>query len=271
MEMLEHRLVLSTSFLVTNAQDSGDGSLRWAVEQTNETSGGDTITFDASLIGQAIVLGGTELTVSDDLSITGLGADKLTISGNNASRVFSIAAGVTVDISAVTIADGKAYEYENGTAVEGGGIYNKGTLTVADCTLTNNAAWWDGGAIYNLATLIVIDSILSSNSGSWGGAICNYSPDVGFPSSVTITNSTLTLNDGDEGGAIWSDGLLKVTDSAFSSNSSWSTGGAVWNSGTLDITNGMLTGNRTDGEGGGIYNAGTLSVENGSFTENDAG
>ena len=100
----------------------------------------DSITFRASLKGKTIVLGGAELTVSDHLSITGLGSDKLTISGNHASRVFSIAAGVAADILRVTIADGNAYE--EGIAVEGGGIYNQGVLTVANCTLTNNSAYW---------------------------------------------------------------------------------------------------------------------------------
>ena len=37
-----------------------------------------------------------------------------------------------------------------------------------------------------------------------------------------------------------SDGLLKATDSVFSTNSSWSTGGSVWNSGRLDVTNSTL-------------------------------
>ena len=45
MEMLEHRLVLST-FLVTNTADSGDGSLRWAIDQANATDEADTIEFN---------------------------------------------------------------------------------------------------------------------------------------------------------------------------------------------------------------------------------
>ena len=109
MEMLEDRLVLST-FLVESTADAGPGSLRQAVLDANASPGADEIAFDVSLTGQTIVLGGVKLAVSDHLSITGLGADKLTISGNNASRVFSINAGVTVDISGVTIVDGKGRE-----------------------------------------------------------------------------------------------------------------------------------------------------------------
>ncbi len=91
----------------------------------------DQITFAQSLAGQSIVLGGVELTVSDRLAITGPGADSLTISGNQASGVFSIAAGVTAEISGGTIADGNA--------VYGGGIYNEGTLTVQNSKFTNNS------------------------------------------------------------------------------------------------------------------------------------
>jgi len=271
METLEHRLVLST-FLVSNPADSGPGSLRWAIDQANITAGADAIAFEASLADQPIVLGGTELSVSDDLTITGLGADDLTISGNNASRVFSIAAGVAVSISGVTIA--------SGAADFGGGIYNEGTLTVANCILTNNSAGSDGGAIDNVRTLAVIDSILSDNSAVWGGAICNYSPDIEFPSSVTIANSTFTGDyAGRDGGGIWNDGLLTLTDSTFSANESWSTGGAISNTGTLDITNGIFSGNKTTygarggGNGGAIANhyGGKLTVTGSAFSQNAAG
>jgi len=60
----------------------------------------DTITFDASLTGQTIVLGGEQLLISDDLSIIGLGQNELTISGNDASRVFfNVFSGDGVEIS----------------------------------------------------------------------------------------------------------------------------------------------------------------------------
>ena len=247
METLEHRLVLST-FLVSNPADSGPGSLRWAIDQANIAAGADAIAFEASLADQPIVLGGTELSVSDDLTITGLGADDLTISGNNASRVFSIAAGVTVGISGVTIA--------SGAADFGGGIYNEGTLTLADCTFMNNSAWWNGGAI------------------------CSYSPDIEFPSSLTITNSTFTGNYADdEGGGIWNDGLLTLADTTFSANESWSTGGAIWNTGTVNITSGTFSGNQTTygadggGNGGAIANfyGGKLKVTGSTFSQNAAG
>ena len=181
--MLEDRMLL-TSYVVNTPLDDpwaspgdvdGRVSLREAITAANtnapfgDAPAGqgdgllDSITFRPSLKGKTIVLGGAELSVGDHLSITGLGSDKLTISGNQASRVFSIAAGVTVEISGVTIADG--------AAEDGGGIYNEGTLTVANSELTGNEAVSPeeandpaGGGIYNKGTLTVQNCTVTNNS-----------------------------------------------------------------------------------------------------------
>jgi hypothetical protein len=55
---------------VTNTQDSGIGSLRDAVAESNRVAGADTITFDASFNS------------AKTITLT-------TISGNNARRIFN--------------------------------------------------------------------------------------------------------------------------------------------------------------------------------------
>jgi hypothetical protein len=66
---------------------------------------GDTIVFDSSLKGQTITLTSGELVIDKSLEIEGPGAKHLTISGNDASRVFDIVtAGLTVTIAELTIA-----------------------------------------------------------------------------------------------------------------------------------------------------------------------
>jgi hypothetical protein len=71
---------------------ANDCSLRGAIGNSNGTIDDDTIEFDAALSGTTITLGGTELSIanSGDVTINGLGADRLSISGGGASRVFSI-------------------------------------------------------------------------------------------------------------------------------------------------------------------------------------
>lgn len=137
-----------------------------------EAAGGDTITFSNSTAGgatnfydtmaRAIPLTSGELTIGKDLIITGPGANVLTISGNQASRVFSINAGVAVTIQNVTIANGN--DKASGNA--GGGIYSNGTLTISNCTVTansvtNNFLIMDGGGIYNNGALTMTNSTIS--------------------------------------------------------------------------------------------------------------
>src|SRR5439155_11602502 len=89
LERLEDRTVLST-WTVTNPVDNGDGSLRAAIAAAQS---GDQIVFDGSLQGQTILLTSGPLAIDKSLDIEGLGADQLTVSGNNASRVFDITGG----------------------------------------------------------------------------------------------------------------------------------------------------------------------------------
>ena len=78
-------------FSVTNTNDSGEGSLRQAISDANASAGEDTINFDPSLSGQTITLSSQQLTIADSagLTIDG-GSANITVSGNNALRVFDV-------------------------------------------------------------------------------------------------------------------------------------------------------------------------------------
>ena len=285
LEMLEDRRLL-TSYIVDTLIDDplalpadmdGVVSLREAMEAANRNlpfgdamageSGGaiDTISFADSLSGQTIVLGGEQLTISDQLSIHGLGRNQLTLGGNGASRIFLIETGVTAELSDMTIT--------GGAATDGGGIYNKGTLTITNSALTHNTASNDGGAIDNLGSLTVDDSQFSNNWASYGGAIVSWSLLIASPS-LTISNSSFDGNYADgEGGALWNDSLLQVVDSTFSRNASNSRGGAIVNDGTFNLTNGTFVENTSVSNGGAIknYTNGKLAIADSTFTSNTAG
>jgi hypothetical protein len=60
----------------------------------------------------------------------------VTVSGNNASRVFQVDSLVTASISGLTISGGNVGFYYNG-----GGLYNFGTTTLTNCTVSGNSAY----------------------------------------------------------------------------------------------------------------------------------
>src|SRR5262249_30637854 len=127
LEVLEDRTVPST-LTVTNYLDTGvagDGSLRGEIALAQS---GDTINFAPSLAGQTITLTSGELAITKSLDIEGPGANRLTISGNNTSRVFDISGGVTVTIAGMTMTDGLANGSAPVLASTGGGILNFGRL-----------------------------------------------------------------------------------------------------------------------------------------------
>ncbi|MFN0111434.1 MAG: choice-of-anchor Q domain-containing protein [Blastocatellia bacterium] len=261
---------LFANVTVTKLADTNDGvcdadcSLREAIAAA---ASGDTITF---AVTGTIVLGGTELTIDKDLTIQGPGAQLLTISGNQASRVFNIGnvtPAINVTLSGLTIANGKVTG--TNTFVEGGGINNRSTgiLTVINSTLTNNSVSVtgggraQGGAIYSNGangTLNVTNSTLTNNSASATGSDNNGIG--GFVRAAGI------FNDG-------TSSTVNVTNSTLSNNSASSQSGRAWggginNNGTLaplSVTDSTLTNNSVssggnDARGGGIYSGATQGV-----------
>jgi hypothetical protein len=208
---LEERALPST-FRVVNLNDSGPGSLRQAVLDANAHPGADTIRFASGMHG-TILLTGDDLTVTDSLTIDGRGENRLTVSGNHASRVFHVSGGIDVTLRGLTVADGLATGTTvigpNGPVTLGGGILNDGShLTLTHVTLSGNRAVGvdgAGGGVANVfgATLTVEESTFTGNvaagdsNNSPGGAILT---DGG--SAVTVRQSTFTGNQGIDAGAL---------------------------------------------------------------------
>jgi hypothetical protein len=138
-------LIEAATYEVINTNDSGAGTLRQTVLVA--VSGGDTIVFAPSLNGQTITLTSGEITVKTNLTISGPGSALLTVSGNNASRVFDFKGGVST-ISGLTIAHGRVAG-GNGITGDGGGGGGGGmgaglladtssTVSIQDVTFASN-------------------------------------------------------------------------------------------------------------------------------------
>ena len=243
------------SFVVTNIDDSGTGSLRAALANA-ASAGSGNITFDPTVFAtaQIIALTNGTLNIPSNTAIqgytTGSGAlltNSVTIAGGGSSSnfsVFEVDSGVTAAaISNLNITDG----YINS---DGGGVDNNGVLTITECTFSNNYAAGTlgsgngGGAIHNAGTLTVVGSTFSNNTSAPGGAM---EVDGG---AVTISDSTFYGNsaiNGTAGGVMFINGngplaLVAISNSTLSGNSAQS-GGGIYNYGTLTVTNSILAGN----------------------------
>ena len=263
--------------------ESGKTTLRDALAAASD---GDTIDFSVTTPA-TIALTSGELVVGKSVTISGPGADQLSVNGNAASRLFHISSGKTVTISGLTITNGSATGgFPAGT---GGGIYNDhATLTINNCTLSGNSASFGGGGINNdgtsaaffgSATLTINKSTLSGNSSSLGGGGIFNSAEAGS-ATLTINSSTLSGNSapGSLGGGIFNDGrnsgsaTLTLSNSTLSGNSASSAGGIdnEGNGGSATLTVGDTILNAGD-SGENIFNDSGIVISLGYNISSDNG
>ena len=238
--------VLATTITVTNTNDSGSGSLRQALADAND---GDTIRF---AVTGAIQLTSGELVIDKSVTIGGPGPDSLAVSrtSNTQFRIFHVMPGQTVSIQGLTISGGAVqFDY-------GGGILNdQATLTLTNCSVVCNTAYYGGGGVYNdgrngSAALTIVNSAINDNSASsgcdaYGGGIANDGS-----VELTILNSTISGNSAVE--------QLPCSPGE---------GGGIAGGGT--ITNSTINGNHAGWLGGGIAGGGTIT--NSTISNNGAG
>src|SRR5581483_5067925 len=204
LEPLEDRATPAT---VTTLSDSGAGSLRDAIAST---SAGGTVDFAPGLTG--VITLNSQITIGRDLTIVGPGLDSngnaiVTISGNNATRIFDItnnaSSSITVSISKLTLINGKSFNVDGGAVA----VANE-NVTFSDVTITGSNATGvgsAGGAIVtggNSQLTLNRCTIRGNSSQAGGGGVY-----LGLGSFNTIKNSTISGNKaiGGDGGGVYVD------------------------------------------------------------------
>ncbi|MFW9257253.1 beta strand repeat-containing protein [Nostoc sp. CALU 546] len=308
------------SITVNDTGDADDGdanngitTLREAINLANATPGDDVITFGGVFTDNTpdvITLTSGQLTITDDLTILGTGSSLLTVSGNNASRVFEISGLVTdVSIDGLAIANGNdsgiktnnnaILSLTNSTVSDntgsgifnetytnvsltnstvsdntGSGIFNGGysNLSISNSTVSGNT----GSGIFNEGgTVSLTNSIVSSNTESGiFNTITGIPPFILNPGNIRLTNSTVSGNT--KTGIYNRDSILWLNNSTVSNN----TGSGISNlsiqdeyifsSSSATLTNSTVFGNTNTTEGGGIYNNDALTLINTTITNNTA-
>lgn len=277
--------------LVTNAANTGIGSLRYAVGSAND---GDTITF--LLAKETTITLASPIAINGNVNIAGPGDTDLAISGGNTHQIFQIVG--TASISGLTLTHGKAAQ----SGSPGGAIQNAGTLTLAYDYIGSSTSiealrraprndrrrhahafhphscgsvtYVEGGGVYNDGALTVSHTTFNANVlksdiatcvQAEGGAIFN---DVN--GTLSSTGDTYTANAAAAGGAVYNagTGAATFTGDTFTANYGCNAGNGCPNvgCGATACTSYAL------GEGAAIYDAGTgITVAGSSFTNNVAG
>lgn len=253
-------------YTVADPGNDGLGSLREAILAANASPENDTINIGVNTITLTTAL--PTIANNGSLIIKGEGA---TITRDETAEnfaIFRVDSGADVMLDDVLITNGAVRG-------SGGGIYNRGMLTISDSTISGNSAVYQtmdgGGGIYNAGTgtLIVINSTFIENAvtgfdtgGRQGGAIHNQG-------TATLIDTTFVGNAAQSGGgSIYNAGTMTVTRGGFYDNTS-ANGGAIVNFGFLTVTGSNFTGNTAE-YGGGIANVATLEVVSSTFSENTA-
>ena len=193
----------------------GDLSLREALEIADLN---EVITFDSSLSGGTIILSLGELAIDRSVEIRGLGADNLTIDGNNTSRIFNVNDGDDgfqddVSIDGLTIINGNTGE-GSFPEINGGAILNRENLFVTNTAFISNSAG-NGGAIFNTGQINLENSLVAESNGT--------APLFNDGGAAIVFNSTFTNNIVAGIGAIanTNGGTLDLSNSTLANNSGY--------------------------------------------------
>lgn len=241
--------------ITVNSASAGTGgpscTLRDAIDAANTdlAKGGCTAGSGTDIID--LQAGGPYTLVTADNDIDGANGlpsveSTMTINGNGEAiqrepsatgfRIFHIASTGNLTLDKVTISGGSAEMGDGSTNNDNGaGVYNRGTLTLIESTVTANGIGGrfspnivpNGGGIHNNnGVLTLVNSTVSGNEAFFAGGIGSF----GFTTAIiNVTGSTISgnLSNADDGGGIRSSSPLNLTNSTVSGNEK----GGIHNSG----------------------------------------
>ena len=245
---------ITNSKFINNSADEEGGAI-----DINALNGNPKVTISGSkFINNSAPLGGAILNIKD-LTVKGS-----TFINNTPNTIFNwVGAGGNLNLNIRTFAD----------------LQNAIGLVTGTLTLNQNVAMTakEASDFTNGITInkdITIDGKGHTIDAKNLGRI--FSIGEGF--TVTLTNATLINGKATEGGAIYNDGSLTLSDVKLSDNAADSYGGAVFNNGELVVSDSVFDSNdivnrgsaSVDYGGAAIYNwyDGTLTVSGSNFTNN---
>ena len=188
----------------------------------------------------------------------------VTISGNDASRVFQVDADVEATIDSVNITHGVA------SGDNGGGIGNAGWLTLKNSTISDNAAY-EGGGIDSFGTLVASNCTLVGNTAvHFGGGFADNNRDYTDAGTQDFLDCTFADNSANDAAGINSGGNLTVSGCQFTGNTVAGLGARISAAHHAIIGDSTLSGNFASIGGAINFGDGVLSLSNCDFSGNSA-
>ena len=279
----------AVGLVVTTLDDHNDGvcnsdcTLREAIIAATSQIGSKSISFASGLAG-TIELAGALPDLSTDITITGPGANLLTVRRNTGGnyRIFTISNGTTtgprVTIGGLTIANGQA----TGSPANGGGILNDaGNLYLTECAVAGNHAT-NGGGLYNRGgagssqlSNIYRCTFSGNVATGYGGAMYNVAPQ-SLEARCYADNTTISGNSASSGAAIRSSGSVGVASAALQSctvsgNTGTQPGTAVDGATSEIVVLDSIFNAASDGASFSIINGGKITSHGGNISSDAAG
>jgi hypothetical protein len=156
----------------------------------------------------------------------------------------------------------------NTAALHNGGIWNEGIVTFSNSTVRGNTAALNNGGIGNSGTLTVIDTAVSENTANIAAGIGNAPGGTLTLSNSTVSDNTATGCCGGIGNDVG--GTLEINSTTISGNTAVDSGG-IYNAGSLTLNSSIISNNiASSGRAGGIGNGGAITINGATVTGNTA-
>ncbi len=213
---------------------------------------GDTVSVAAGTYGEHV-------TVDKSLTLAGADAGQTIVDAGRTGTAITVTAGVSATILGLTAQNGVGSN--SASPLDGGGIVNAGTLTLADSVVSNSGGS-GGAAVLNSGALTLRRSAVRDNGGSGGG--------IENSGALALFASTVSRNSSGCVGGIDNTGTATLTDSVVSGNSGAYCTGGIANSGTLTLVRSTVAGNGASRGVGGVGNSGTATLTDSTVSGNSA-
>ncbi len=245
----------SSTIIVTNANDSGAGSLRKAL---SDVTANGVITFDPTFFNTSRTINlASSLQPNKSLTINGPGANLLTVAGNNTNYpVFELLNG-DITLIGMTLTGGHdnySLNFAGGVTTRAAATVN--SVTILDCNITGNVGKF-GGGVSVVSNFLTIRRCTVSNNQAVNTGFSNAGGGINYQGgTMLLENCTISGNSNDSasdsaGGVCTFSGTTTIVNCTITNNSnlndSTSTGGLIALQNNTYVFNSIIAGNTNGG------------------------